>query len=115
MPLAVVDCVDSKSIGESAAAMAAAMTLCGSIKTSIAGDYRVCCTTTLVRSSEQAADEMFDYSKALAVIGPVFPFVWVQVRYDPDTVGREAVQAKLTSLGLLEIAFTISKRHTFVF
>jgi len=77
-------------------------------------EYRIGCTTTLVVSREQAADELFNYSKAEAVIGPVFPFVWVQIRYDPDVASREVIKAKLDSLGLREFSYSESKRHKFL-
>jgi hypothetical protein len=53
------------------------------------------CTFTLLLDEKSARTHLFSLRLATEVTGGVYPWLWVQLRFDPGSVEREAVDAVL--------------------
>ena len=75
---------------------------------------RIACTIRAMPNREVAEDQNIEYDRFKQVFGDQFPYLWIQVRYDPAAHTLADLEPIIERFGLVTIDRWESSRHSFV-
>ena len=75
---------------------------------------RIGCTIRVMLNRAIAEDQIIEYDRFQQVIGDHFPYLWIQVRYDPAAHNPADLEPIIERFGLVTVHRWESSRHSFV-